>query len=274
MLSAGQPSSPTASSPASAFDGIDAAFVVTPDFLDEVTAMGNVAAAVRRSGRLARLVRLIGDPPGLREESEIQDGIGAYDAGTAVQHLRARKVLSAAGVPVVYMNVAAWFIEDFATFLLPPIVERRTLVMPYDRIMNYIDTRDIGRAAAELLLDPARTEVGRTYHLHNGVDMFPFSRVATLLSDVLGEPIAYDDSAESFLRDLGPVFRHYMGREDAAEYFLAYCLFEKRHVERLGADLLGGEPDISPATLGFSPRPFREWIADNRATFAAATVST
>jgi hypothetical protein len=43
--------------------------------------------------------------------------------------------------------------EDFATFLLPPIVQRRTLVMPYDRLMNYIAAVDIGRAAA-----PRRTD--------------------------------------------------------------------------------------------------------------------
>jgi len=252
-----------------AFNGIDAAFVVTPDFLDEETAMRNVVAAVERSGRLVRLIRLIGDPPGLREESEVEAELAGFDAGTAVQHLRARKILSGSDTPVAYMNVAAWFMEDFATFLLPPIVQRRTLVMPYDRLMNYIDAGDIGRAAAELLLDPARTEVGATYHLHNGIDSYPFSHVATLLTDVLGEPIAYDGSEEAFLRDLGDIFRSYMGRDDAAEYFLAYCQFELRHVQRLGADLTGGEPQLTPETLGFTAVPFRDWIATHRQTFAA-----
>jgi uncharacterized protein YbjT (DUF2867 family) len=252
-----------------AFNDIDAAFVVTPDFLDEETAMRNVVTAIERSGQLVRLIRLIGDPPGLREESEVEDELAGFDAGTAVQHLRARTILSASDVPVVYMNVAAWFMEDFATFLLPPIVHRRTLVMPYDRLMNYIDAGDIGRAAAELLLDPARTEVGATYHLHNGIDSYPFSQVADLLSDVLGEPIAYDGSEEAFLRDLGEIFRTYMGREDAAEYFLAYCRFELRHVQRLGADLTGGEPQITPQTLGFTAVPFRDWIATNRDVFTA-----
>ncbi|HZP15093.1 MAG TPA: NAD(P)H-binding protein [Nocardioides sp.] len=128
-----------------AFEGVEAAFVVTPDFLDETTAMGNIVGAIEHTGSLVRLIRLIGDPPGLREESEVETEMSGYDAGTAVQHLRARKVLSSSNAPVVYMNVAAWFMQDFATFLLPPILRRRTLVMPYDRLMNYIDTRDIGR---------------------------------------------------------------------------------------------------------------------------------
>src|SRR5215207_2100825 len=235
------------------FDGIEAAFVVTPDFLDEATAMGNIVDAVERSGSLVRLIRLIGDPPGMREEAEVESAMSGYDAGTAVQHLRARTVLSASSAPVVYMNVAAWFMQDFATFLLPPIIRRRTLVMPYDRLMNYIDTRDIGCAAAELMLDPSHTEVGGTYHLHNGIDSYPFSQVAAVMTEVLGEKIDYDDSEEAFLRELGDVFRDYMRRDDAAEYFLAYCQFELGHVQRLGADLLNGEPDITPEKLGFAP---------------------
>lgn len=250
-----------------AFDGIQAAFVVTPDFLDETTAMSNVARAAEASGSLVRLVRLIGDPPGLREESEIADAIAGFDTGTAVQHLRARKVLSSSTAPVVYMNVAAWFMEDFATFLLPPVVERRAFVMPHDRLMNYIDTRDIGRAAAELMLAPDLTEVGETYHLHNGVDMYPFSQVAEVMSKAFGVPIAYDGSEESFLRDLGPSFRSYMGRDDAAEYFLEYCKFELAHVRRLGSDLLNGEQDITPASLGFDSRTFHDWLVDHRGTF-------
>jgi uncharacterized protein YbjT (DUF2867 family) len=251
------------------FEGIEAAFVVTPDFLDEATAMGNIVDAIEQSDSLVRLIRLIGDPPGLREEAEVESAMSGYDAGTAVQHLRARTVLSASSTPVVYMNVAAWFMQDFATFLLPPIIRRRTLVMPYDRLMNYIDTRDIGRAAAELMLDPSRTEVGGTYHLHNGIDSYPFSHVAAVMTEVLGEKIDYDDSEEAFLRDLGDVFRDYMRRDDAAEYFLAYCQFELGHVRRLGADLLNGEPEITPQKLGFAPTTFRDWIAQHRAIFSA-----
>lgn len=258
----------------SVFEGIESAFVVTPDFLDETVAMTNVATAIERAGTVSRLIRLIGDPPGVRDESEIEAEISGYDAGTAVQHLRARKTLGDhPDVPVVFMNICAWFMADFATFLRPPIVERRTLVMPFDRMMNFIDTRDIGRAAAELMLDPSRTEVGQTYHLHNGIDTYPFSQIAELMTEVFGETIDYDGTEEAFLRDLGPMFRSYMGREDAAEYFLEYLRFEKRHVERLGADLTGGEPQLTPEMLGFEARPFAAWLAANRDMFQSTSQS-
>jgi uncharacterized protein YbjT (DUF2867 family) len=133
---------------AAAFDGIDAAFVVTPDFLDEQAAMANVADAIKASGTLVRLIRLIGDPPGLRDESQVTALPGFDGEKRNVQHLRARKVLSGAGVPVVYANVPGWFFEDFSGFLLDPIRDKQTFVMAADRPMNFIATRDIGRCVA------------------------------------------------------------------------------------------------------------------------------
>lgn len=258
-----------------AFKDVDAAFIITPDFLDETTAMGNVVEAASQVPGLQRLIRLIGDPPGLRDEEEVPESLRKFKGGTAVQHARARKVLSASKLPVVYLNICAWFMDDFATFMLPPLASRQTLVMPYDRIMNYIDTRDIGRAAAELLMDPGKTEVGETYHLHNGVDMMiKFSDVAPIFTEALGTPFSYDGSLESFHRDLGPSLRsYYKGVEDAVGYYEAYILWERSMTIKLsqgGADLLNGEKDLHPRALGFEPRPFKEWIAANRSKFLPA----
>jgi len=95
----------------------------------------------------------------------------------------------------------------------------------------------------------------------------PFSHVANIMTEAFGVPIAYDGSEEAFLRDLGDSFRAYYKRDDAAEYFLAYCKFELGHVQRLGDDLLGGEPDITPEKLGFTARSFHDWLVDHRDVF-------
>ena len=105
--------------------------------------MSNVAAAARDAGSLKHLVRLIGDPPGLDREEHVAKVLRDFEGGTAVQHLRARKVLDDSGLPVTYLNIAAWFMDDFATFMLPPILTKREeRPMPYDRWMNFIDCRD------------------------------------------------------------------------------------------------------------------------------------
>ena len=89
------------------------------------------------------------------------------------------------------------------------------------------------------------------------------------MTAALGERIDYDGTEDAFLSDLGDVFCEYMGRADAADYFVAYCQFELRRVQRLGADLLGGEPDITPEKLGFTPTSFHDWIVQNRDTFTS-----
>lgn len=258
-----------------AFDGIHAAFVLTPDFIDEKTAMSNVADAVNEFGTLVRLIRLIGDPPGIRDESEVLALRGAdYRNETALHHLRARKVLTGAGVPVVYMNIPGWFFEDFSEFLADPIREKRTFVMAADRPMNFIATRDIGRCAAELLLDPSLTEPGETLHVENGIDtMIRFSQIADIMSDAWGVPVAYDGTDEAFLRELGPALRRYYKHEDAAEHILAECHHEVPFINALlerGNDLRGGERHLTPEMLGFEAMSLKSWLQDNKDVFVPA----
>ncbi|MCV7003919.1 SDR family oxidoreductase [Mycolicibacterium alvei] len=255
-----------------AFDGIHAAFVLTPDFIDEKVAMANVASAVKASGMLVRLIRLIGDPPGIRDESEVLALRGSdYQNETALHHLRARKVLTAAGLPVVYMNIPGWFFEDFSEFLLDPIRDKRTFVMAADRPMNFIATRDIGRCAAELLLDPSLTEAGETLHLENGIDtMIKFSKIADIMSAAWGVPIAYAGTDEEFLRDLGPALRRYYKHDDAAEHILAECHHEVPFINELlrhGNDLRGGERHLTPEMLGFEALSLTSWLQDKRDVF-------
>jgi uncharacterized protein YbjT (DUF2867 family) len=255
------------SSLVAAFKGIEACFVVTPDFLDEQQAMTNVAAAARDAGSLKHLVRLIGDPPGLDREEHVPKELRDFEGGTAVQHLCARKALEDSGLPVTYLNIAAWFMDDFATFLLPPVLAKRKLWMPYDRWMNFIDCRDIGRAAAELLLSGDPNHHHKTYNLDNGVDLMRFSDVAPLMSEVLGVEVTYDDSPETFLEELGEIFRLYMGRGEAPNYFLRYCEWER------GNETLARQTDIMGKMLGLTPRTFRQWLAEHQDVFLGAPVA-
>jgi uncharacterized protein YbjT (DUF2867 family) len=254
-----------------AFDGIDAAFVITPDFLDEQTAMSNVADAIKISGKLVRLIRLIGDPPGLRDESQVTALPGFDDEKLNVQHLQARKVLTGAGVPVVYANVPGWFFEDFSGFLLDPIRDKRTFVMAADRPMNFIAGQDIGRCVAELLLDPSLTAIDETVHLENGVDdLVMFSKIPEMMSGAWGVPIGYDGSDDTFLRELGPGLRKYYRRDDAAQYILTYCHHEVPFIEELlknGNSLHGTERHFTPEMLGFEPLPLMSWLRDMKNVF-------
>ncbi|MFE2999260.1 SDR family oxidoreductase [Nocardia sp. NPDC059246] len=258
-----------------AFDGIEAAFVITPDFnLDETTAMSNVVHAIEQARSLVRVVRLTGDPPGFRDESQVIDlfpPMQKWDTGTCVIHLRGRKVLSASSVPVVYLNVLAWMFQDFSNYMWPSIAKRRTLIMPVEREMNFIDAGDVGRAAAELMLDPSLTKVGETYHVVNGIDQSRFADLAALMTEAFGEKIEFETSEEAFIAELGEAWRSYYGFGQAAEYFAEYCKFEEAFISSMGdtpwETMLGSEALITPEQLGFKPTPFRDWLIANRDSF-------
>ncbi len=241
-----------------AFEGMQGIFIVTPDFLDERWAMTNVIAAARYAKSLVHLVRLVGDPPGLQDEQQVPKCLQDFDGGSAVQHLRARKILESSGLPVTYINIAAYFMNDFLTFLAPPVRARRTLVIPYDRVMAFLDTRDIGVAAAKLLLSPSTYHFGKTYNLDNGVDVMRFSEVAQLMSKVFEVPIAYDDSPESFVRECGDMMRAYMGRPDAPEYYLRYFEWERSN------GTLARRTDILRSLLEIEPRTLTDWLFEHK----------
>lgn len=239
-----------------AFDGVEGALIVTPDFLDERTAMLNVAAAARHAGTLAHVVRITGDPPAVHSEEDVPLQLRAYDGGTAVQHVRARKLMESSGLPMTFLNIAAYLMADFTRLFQRGLVNDRALLVPFDRTMAWIDDRDVGRAAASLLLSPNPYHLGKIYHLDNGHDLITFRQAAAVLSEVLGETITYDDSVDRYVESFGALPP---GRDWKLRYALAYMEWER------GASPLWRRSDILRALTGQPGRTLREWIEEHRA---------
>lgn len=239
-----------------AFDGMEGAFVVTPDFLDETAAMINVVAAARHAGTLKHLVRVTGDPSSVHTEDDVPLNLRAFDGGTAIQHVRARKVIDSARLPVTYLNIAAYLMSDFTRLFFRSLVNERTLLVPYDRTMAFIDDRDVGKAGACLLLSANGHHLGKVYQLDNGHDLMTFREAAALLGEVLGEPIAYDDSVERYVRSFGPLAE---GKDVKLRYFLQYMEWER------GASTIWRRSDILEMLTGTRGGTLRTWIAENRA---------
>ena len=250
-----------------AFDGVDGVFVVTPDFMDETRAMSNVVAAAFAANRPIHIVRLTGDPPGVHSEDAIPDSLRAFGGGTAVQHLRARRILETSGLPVTYLNIAAYFMADFAKLFGVGIARQRTLFVPYDRVMAYLDGRDAGEAAAALLLSTNARHLGKTYHLDNGVDLMRFADAAQVMSEALGVSIRYDDSPEHFIQACAqmPVYR---GREDALRYAMRYFEWERE------SETLWRRTDVLQMLLGRPGRTLRAWFEEHRSLLLGDTPST
>lgn len=241
-----------------ALAGLTGLFIVTPDFLDEERAMTNLVYAARVNPGLLQIVRLLADPPGMTMD-RIPASLTRFGGGTAVQHLRAKALLERSGLPLTYINIGAYFMQNFLSSLFNgPIRAERVLSVPRNRRMGFIDSNDIGACAAAILLSTNQRHLYQTYHLDNGNDVMWFDDVAVLMSEVFGETVTYDGSDETFMRICGEGVRQYFGRPDAAEYFLHYFQFEQDN------ETVWRKSDIVEYLTGRRATTLRDWLAAHK----------
>ncbi|HJT40713.1 MAG TPA: NmrA family NAD(P)-binding protein [Sphingobium sp.] len=243
-------------------DGIDAAFVITPDFFDETTAMTNVVHAARTAD-IQHIVRMTGDPPGMSLD-RVPDFIKRAGNVPSIQHLYARAVLEASGLPVTFLNSAAYYMQTMATPLFAdPVKKDQVLVMPCDKTMTFIDKADIGECVATLLLSDDHRHIGASYHLNNGHDLLCFKEFAALLSDVLGRHIDFDESEGRFLSYHAEPLKALLNIPDAGKLILEMFKFETAH------EHAWRRSDIVEHLLGRPARTLRDWLEDNKHKFEA-----
>ncbi|MUL50157.1 NAD(P)H-binding protein [Mycobacterium sp. CBMA293] len=245
-----------------AFDGVDAAFVITPDFkIDERKAMFHVAAAVHNAGRDAHIVKLVGVTIGINSANDLRAAMRDYP-GSSLQAQQCRAALNASGLPVSYLNSFAYFMDGIFDVWMPPLRERRTLSAPFDRSTSFVDTRDLGDAAAKLLLEPHDREHDGYMHHVTGTERLRFSEIAPMLTDILGIEIAYEDDPVAFKAEIEESANEHYG-PGAADYFVAW-----------GENELKEEPlfiitDELQHLIGRKPRSMRDWIEEHKSEILA-----
>ena len=238
-----------------ALAGAEGVFLVTPNFLDEQAAMEIFVRSVREAGTIVHILRILGDPPGMTLERVPPDLRGP---GTATQHLIAKRVLDAANLPITYINIAAYMLDNFLG-IGQPIREARTLIAPYDRLMAFVDPRDVAEVAARILLSKNHRHIGQYYHIDNGHDLMRFSAVAEVMSEVLGVKITHDGTPQTFTKVLGPRYNQRMGTSNAGEYFPRYFEFEYEN------ETVWRRTDFAETILGRKPVTLRAWLEEHRA---------
>jgi uncharacterized protein YbjT (DUF2867 family) len=231
-----------------------AVFVITPHFLDEERAMGNLVTSLRKVARPRQIIRIVGFQPDSRL-SAVPKPLRDFGSGVATQHFVARDVLDASGLPVTYLNMGASLMDNFLRNTT--LRTERVLVWP-GRMIPYLDPREVGEAAARLFLSGDPGHLGRVFTINNGHDLLRASEVATIMSDVLQEPIRHDGSKQSFMAKNDARMEQRFGRKGGAEYLWNY-LEHEGHVE-LGWSL----NDCLERMLGRKPTTLRAWLQEHR----------
>lgn len=116
----------------------------------------------------------------------------------------------------------------------------------------FLDPRDVAEVAARLFLSDNAKHIGELHTMNNGHDCLNFEEVAVILSEELGEPIAFDGSYEGFMEFWGPR----MGKK--AERLWNFFEFEQANEEQWALN------KFVERILGRKPIAVRSWIVEHK----------
>lgn len=239
------------SSLAKAVEGIEGIFFIPPNVLDERAATTNMIDACKASGTLVHMLRVVGMQPEANPH-RIPQVLQSMGIGIEIQHPLAKRLLDESGLPVTYLNCGATFMDNFVRLGLGESVKRqRKLIWP-ERLIPWIDPRDIAEVAGRLFLSDNHRHIGQFHTLNNGHDLMRFHQVADLLGEIVGEPVAYDGSREAFIATYGPV----MG--PGAEYLWLFLNYEQDN------EVVWARNDFVERMLGRKPMTLRQWLIEHR----------
>ncbi|MCW8378660.1 NAD(P)H-binding protein [Streptomyces justiciae] len=232
----------------SAAQGMEGVFVNTPSGTGERFAMTNLVAALNKTDSAVHILRTLGLQPEANPRhipQHMHDSLLALP----VQHRIARQILDESELPVTYLNFGATFMDNFLA-MRGGLVRERKLIW-HNRLIPFIDPRDIAEVAGRLFLSDNHRHIGQFHTLNNGHDLMRFSDVAELMSEVFGEQITHDGSKEGFFKEYGP----YMG--PIADELWSFFEYERAN------EVVWARNDFVERVLGRKPRTVREWLEEH-----------
>ena len=238
-----------------ALAGVDLAYFTYPIASGAVAAAANYAAAVRDVGRSPRTVVMSMGP-----------AHPAHLSNLGRAQWLAEQVLEWAGLDVLILRVTALFHENLRVLHAPSIRDGGVLRSSFgDGKVPWVSGRDAAELALAALLNPERFDAPVSYPTGN--EVFAYSDVAELLSDVLQTPIRYEPvSAADWRADLDEL----AGQDGEEVVNLAMA----QHISSVGQMLaargpIAGrhDPDALRRLIVPEPLTLREFIEENRASF-------
>jgi uncharacterized protein YbjT (DUF2867 family) len=231
--------------------GMEGIFVICPGGTDERMAMTNLIGSIKSAGSAIHVLRQVGLQPEANNRRLPASLSGPGSRALPVQHTIVKQLFDESGLPVTYLNCGATFMDNFLVLnMAKHLRERRALVWP-ERLIPWIDTRDVGEVAARLMLSDNHRHIGQFHTLNNGHDLMRFSDVAKLMSEIFGAPITHESSREAFLAgypQMGPF----------GALLWEFFMYEQEN------EVVWARNDFVERTLGRKPRTLREWLVEHR----------
>ncbi|MFD1543559.1 NAD(P)H-binding protein [Nonomuraea guangzhouensis] len=232
----------------SAVQGMEGVFVITTNGTDERPAMTNLVDALKKADTSTHVLRVLGLQP---EASRRRIPQSIRDAGFLLptQHPIAKQILDDSDLPVTYLNIGATFMDNL--FRMKEGLRRERKLIWHDRLIPFIDPRDIAEVAGRLFLSDNHRHIGQFHTLNNGHDLMRHSEAAQLMTEVFGEKITHDGSKEGFLNEYSRLFGPF-----------ATGVWEFFEYEREN-EVVWARNDFVERTLGRKPLTLREWLQEH-----------
>jgi uncharacterized protein YbjT (DUF2867 family) len=240
-----------------AMAGMAGVMVLTTTGLREEPAMTNLVAAVRKAGCLSHMIRVVGVQPDSNPR-RIPQALRDYGLGLDIQHPIARQILDEAERPVTYLNVGASYMDNFLRMV--PSIQNDLLPWP-DRLVPYVDPREVGEAAARLMLSDDARHIGQFYTLNNGDTPLRTSEVAKLMTEVFLRRIHHDGSREALDEYFKPLVEAGLLPPQVPEYLWNFFQYEEANAP------VWVPNQFLERVLGRKPTTLRAWLQEHRQRF-------
>lgn len=237
-----------------AVDGIEGLFVNCPGGTREEEAMSNLVAAIRASGSLIHMIRTLGMFPSINPR-RIPEVLRKSGTGLEIQHPIARRILEDSDLPVTFFNLGATFMDNFIGRL--PILSPGKLTWSNRRV-PFIDPREIGEAAARILLSDNARHIYQFHTLNNNHDNLNMAQAARMMSEVLLTDIEFECSKEAFFAVFERPIKAGMIPPAVPENLWNFFVYEDAN------DVAWALNNFLEDTLGRKPNTLRSWMQEHR----------
>lgn len=147
--------------------------------------------------------------------------------------------------------------DNFIRLRMAETVKRdRKLIWP-QRLIPWIDPRDIAEVVGRLFLSDNQRHIGQFHTMNNGHDLLRFHEVAELLSEVLGQPVDYDGSRQAFYETYA-----FMGQK-TLDVIWGFFKYEQDN------EVVWARNDFVERMIGRKPTTLRQWLVEHRDLFLA-----
>ncbi len=229
-----------------AFNYIDTLFLLRPPHISEVDKYFRPLLQSAQENDIKNIVFL---------------SVQGAEKSKVIPHNKIEKLIESHGFNYIFVR-PSYFMQNLTTTLLPEILNSRTITLPSGKAkFNWIDTKNIGEAAARLIISFEKYK-NNEYEI-TGVENKSFPEVIELMTNIIGIKFSY--------RSVNPICFYLKKRKEGVDSGFAVVMTILHFLPRFQK-----EPEISnnyKLLTSKEPTTLEEFIEREKGKITTPTIS-